>query len=70
MKNRIHILAALLIAILLISVSSGMAQRRVKMTASELLTTLKPGQWVKLEGKIQKDFSVLCKEVEVKALSS
>lgn len=46
-------------------VSSTQAQMGGRMTSTELLKTLNPGQWVKLEGVIQRDSSILCKDVKV-----
>jgi hypothetical protein len=46
-------------------VPSTQAQMGGRMTSTELLKTLNPGQWVKLEGIIQRDSSILCKDVKV-----
>ncbi len=42
--------------------NNGSAQTK---TAAELFAALKPGQWVKIEGAAQKDFTVIAKEVKL-----
>jgi hypothetical protein len=65
MKSRFHVFAIAVIALLLTTVHSGEAQVKRKMTQSEILAALKPGQWVQLEGIVRKDFSVVCMEVQI-----
>jgi hypothetical protein len=62
MKTSIYILLAIA---LLAAVSPSQAQTKTTMSLTETLNILKPGQWVQLEGAIQKDFSVLCAEVQI-----
>ncbi len=62
MKARVYVFIALIAAL-----SSAAAQIKMKKTPAEVMAALKPGQWVKMEGVIQKDFSVLC--MDIKALT-
>jgi hypothetical protein len=65
MKARIPVVAAALLAVLLLATATpGSAQSKMWMTPAEILAALKPGQWVKAEGTVQKDFSVLCTEIK------
>lgn len=65
MKSRFYVFAALLPVLLLPAISSAQAPARAKMTPEEVLAAIKPGKWVKLEGIIQKDFSILCTEAKI-----
>ena len=66
MKGRISVFVLLIIMLLLISVNTGEAKKRkIKMNSEEIINVLKPGQWVKVKGMVQKDFSVLCREVKI-----
>jgi len=65
MKLHAHIFTVALVALLLASVNQAAAQNKSRMTLPEIMATLKPGQWVQLEGSLQKDFSVLCNEVQI-----
>jgi len=61
-------MGCLLSALLINSISVSQAQtqsRKGNMKADEILAAVKPGQWAKLEGFVQKDFSALCKQVEI-----
>ncbi len=62
MKSRLYIFAALL---LLTTASSVQAQIRMITSPAEIVAALKVGQWVKMEGFIQKDFTVRTKDVEM-----
>lgn len=44
--------------------SAAYAQNAPK-TAIDLFSSVKPGQWVKIEGAIQKDFGLIAKEVKI-----
>jgi hypothetical protein len=66
MMTRVHVLTAGLFALLLAMAGSVEAQTKTpKMTAAEILAAVKPGQWIKMEGIVQKDFSVLCLDVKI-----
>jgi hypothetical protein len=65
MKVRTHFFAAVVPVLLLVMINSVVAQRKPQMTPAEILAALKLGLWVKLEGVVQKDFSVLCKKVKI-----
>jgi hypothetical protein len=62
MNARIRLFAGL-VALALVQVGSVRAQKR--MTPEEMLSALKPGQWVKVEGTAQGDSSVICEEVHI-----
>lgn len=62
MKARICVFLAIMVAL-----SSAATQTKKKMTPAEVMAALKPGQWVKMEGIVQKDFSVRC--MDIKALT-
>jgi hypothetical protein len=65
MKSRIHVFTAILAVLLLAAISSAIAQKKPKMKPNEILSAAKPGQWVQMEGVVQKDFSVLCTDVKI-----
>jgi len=69
MNLRTHIIPVALCVLLLAVVDTGLAQRgprpKARMTTEEILAAVKPGQWVQLEGKAQRDLSVLCAEVKI-----
>lgn len=65
MKVRARFFAAIVPALLLVTINAVVAQRKPKMKPAEILIALKPGQWVKVEGIVQKDFSVLCKNIKI-----
>jgi hypothetical protein len=56
---------SVLLALLLVAVRHGGAQVKGRMTTADILATLKPGQWVELEGIVQPDLSVLCTEIKL-----
>lgn len=65
MRTRFSVVTlTLLNVLLLVGADVGRTQVRPKMTSAEILATLKPGQWVKLEGIVQNDLTVLCTEVK------
>ena len=59
MKARVYFFIAIALAL-----SSAGAQTKKKMTPAEVMAALKPGQWVKMEGIVQKDFSVMCMDIK------
>ncbi len=66
MKTPVDVLTVGLLALLLATINSAEAQTKSpKMTTAEIFAVLKPGQWAKGEGTLQKDFSVLCLEVKI-----
>src|SRR5262245_36202761 len=65
MKGHSAVAAALLAVSLMATTAPGWAQAKMWMTPAEVLTALKPGQWVKMEGTLQKDFSVWCTEIKI-----
>jgi hypothetical protein len=54
-----------LVALLLVAVHNGEAQRKGRMTTADILATLKPGQWVELKGTVRPDLSVICTEIKL-----
>jgi hypothetical protein len=66
MQSTRVIVLFLLIGLAFAAVSPSRAQsRKPFMRTDEILATIKPGQWAKLEGVVQKDFTALCKQVEI-----
>jgi hypothetical protein len=65
MQSRIHVFTAILVALLLATTNSANAQKKPKMKSDGILAAAKPGQWVQMEGIVQKDFSVLCTDVKI-----
>ena len=72
MKVRIPVLMTLLMMLILIVANSADAQykgrskkNKTKLSVSEIFRTLKQGQWVQLEGVLQKDKTVLCTKVKI-----
>ncbi|MCL4705888.1 hypothetical protein KJ068_12045 [bacterium] len=65
MKTRNRFFAAALGLLLLGAASSGWAQPKVWMTPAEIMAALKPGQWVQMEGTIQKDLTVMCTQLKI-----
>ena len=64
-KSRYPILLILAVALFTVSVSADVTEaRRQKMSLNDILSTVKPGQWVKLEGIIQRDRSVICGQIK------
>ncbi len=64
MKGHTAVIAALLAAFLLATAAPGWAQAKMWMTPAEVMAALKPGQWLKVEGTLQKDFSVLSTQLQ------
>lgn len=64
MNRRIHLLVIIAVALLSITVSFQEAQAGKKMKMAEILEALKPGQWVELEGVVQRDLTALCSKVK------
>jgi hypothetical protein len=67
MKVRARFYPIMLIAISLLlgTAKPSSAQSKAWMTPDEIMAAVKPGQWVKLEGGVQKDLSVQCKELKI-----
>jgi hypothetical protein len=71
MKSRIHAFKMPLWALLLAMASFAgaqtmpQAQKKSKMRPAEILAAVKPGQWVQMEGVVQKNFSALCTDVKI-----
>jgi hypothetical protein len=65
MRILLQILQAVFILLLLVLIGSAGAQKKPKMTPAEILAAAKPGQWVKMEGVVQKDFTVLTMDVKI-----
>ncbi|MCI0693257.1 DUF5666 domain-containing protein [candidate division KSB1 bacterium] len=64
-RARFYPIMLITISLFLAAATHGSAQSKAWMTPGEIMTALKPGQWVKLEGGVQKDFSVWCKELKI-----
>jgi hypothetical protein len=64
MKSRTCLFIAAIITLSLSMINRSEAQVK-QLTAAKVLETLKPGQWVQLEGVIQKNSSVECSEVQI-----
>lgn len=62
MKSPAKIFAYAASALCLFTAGESLAQTK---TAADLFSTLKPGQWVKVEGTPQKDLTVIAKEVKL-----
>ncbi len=65
MKNRITLFCTIIIGLFLFINNVDAQGKRPKMRTAEILAILKVGQWAKLEGVVQKNFSVICKQVEI-----
>ncbi|MGH7496934.1 MAG: DUF5666 domain-containing protein [bacterium] len=65
MQARSHVSAAFVSLLLLTMTTAAMAQMRIKMSPTEVIGALKVGQWVKMEGVVQRDYSVLTKSIKV-----
>jgi hypothetical protein len=65
MKGQRHVFVGVLVTLLLAAVHPGGAQIRGKMTTTEILAALKPGQWAQLEGIVRPDRSIQCLEVKL-----
>jgi hypothetical protein len=64
MRTRLHIYITMVASLLCGLLTLSQTYAKKPMSAAEILQALKPGQWVKVEGIIQGDSSVLCKEVK------
>jgi hypothetical protein len=65
MKTRNRSFPVALLLLLLAPATSGLAQPKVWMTPAEIMTALKPGQWVQFEGAIQKDYTIMCTQLKI-----
>jgi hypothetical protein len=64
MKAQTSLLIGVISAICLLDNISLSEQTRKKMTPAEILANIKPGQWIEIDGMIQKDELVLAVEIE------
>jgi hypothetical protein len=55
-QTRFYSVSLITISLFLATAKPGSAQNKIWMTPAEILATVKPGQWVKMEGNVQKDF--------------
>ncbi len=62
MKLSAKIFAYVVCALCWFTTDASFAQTK---TAADLFSTLKPGQWIKIEGSPQKDLTVIAKEVKL-----
>jgi hypothetical protein len=65
MKVRTRFYVTIVLVLLLGTIHSVVAQKKPKMKPAEILAALKPGQWVKMEGIVRKDFTVMTANVEI-----
>ena len=65
-KLRVHAFATLALATVLLGPPDALGKARATRVA-DVLPTLKTGQWIRLEGVLMKDRTVLCKELKVLA---
>jgi hypothetical protein len=64
-QTRFYTIVLITISLFLAAATPGSAQSKMWMTPAEIMAALKPGQWVKMEGSVQKDLSVQCKELKI-----
>jgi predicted RNA-binding protein len=64
MKIRSQVFTSVFVALLLVVVYSSVAQKKGSMPAADILAALKLGQWVVLEGPVQRDLSVQCTKLK------
>ena len=65
MKIRSQVFTGVLVALLWVGVYSSVAQKKGSMPAADILAALKLGQWVVLEGPVQRDLSVQCTKLKL-----
>jgi hypothetical protein len=65
MNGRSRFLAFIVLAFLPFAAGGAIAQTSTSRATPEFLATLKPGQWIQLEGAPQRDGSILCTEVKL-----
>lgn len=66
MKSRLYLITVMLAAQLSATICFAQSQAGAQqMTPAEILAAIKPGKWVKLQGVIQRDFSILCLKVKI-----
>lgn len=65
MKTRKRFFQIILLHLLMATATSGLAQHKIWLSPSEIMDTLKPGQWVQMEGAVQKDNSVMCSQLQI-----
>lgn len=64
MKSRFFSFAIVSGVLLMSTMSFAQGQKKPKMTPAEIMAALKPGQWVQMEGIVQRDFTVLTKDIK------
>jgi hypothetical protein len=64
MKAAISLATTVLLTLCLLNSVPAVAQTIKKWTPADIVAQAKPGQWVELEGIVQKDLSVLALEIE------
>jgi len=65
MKIRSQVFTGVLVALLWVGVYSSVAQKKGSMPAADIFGALKLGQWVVLEGPVQRDLSVQCTKLKL-----
>ncbi|MCG8605372.1 DUF5666 domain-containing protein [bacterium] len=69
MRNKIrnydYVLLSFLVALFLIIPSITTAQIPRNLSPQDIIAAIKPGQWVEAKGRVQKDFSVICSDIEI-----
>src|SRR2546422_9797373 len=65
MNARFRILLACIGVVLCALAGSALTQSHAKAPTPEVLSTLKAGKWIQLEGSPQKDGYMLCTEVKL-----
>jgi hypothetical protein len=64
-QARFYPIILITVSLILAAATPGSAQNKAWMTPGEIMAAVKPGQWVKMEGGVQKDLSVWCKELKI-----
>jgi hypothetical protein len=67
MKIRISLTISVMLAFCLLDSISWSEQTRKKMAPAEIIANLKPGQWIEIDGMLQKDQPVQAVEIEFRA---
>lgn len=60
-----HAIRSLLLAVLLIAPAVSHAKSTRHGRKADVLTTLKTGQWIRIEGVLNKDHTVQCREIKI-----
>lgn len=67
MKVRVSLSTIAVLVLYLLSVEPLHAQRAKKWTSAEIITNVKVGQWIEIDGAIRPDQSVVAVEIEFRA---